>query len=511
MIMILSVAVLAQDSIPTILKRVVTAMAPKRKRVLETTSAAPGPSLASRRRVLAPPDSGGPGRAADRSVTPAGGHARERTLARAHSGLSGLRAVKRALRPTPDESLDTLATRLERDDHRSAFPPWPASLGSRPKAGSTSSSGSTCSGPKDEEAKRERTLEQRKRRRERHYTQARQDAEGAGTSFLQSQAVSGTVGREYYRYFMLFLTWAGLSVAASLRTADLDDTLSRYFENLFFLGHQPAVGEKTFASVLHHWPQFSKVGSKSLAGSWRAIKGWRRLCPGRSRYPMPRSFWMGMAVTLCHLGQVQMAVFVLIAVSSYLRPSSMFSLSRGSLVPPVVGVTKWWTLLAHPHEEVSTSKTHEKDVSILMDSAWLAWMGPVYEKLRAGNPSSRMWDFGYLDLVANFRKASLLLGVKVTPYQMRHSGASADRADHSRPAAEVQGRGGWKSLSSVARYEKVARLAQSATRLRPEVSAFCDRSAAVIQSIVLRGDTAPAPPILCGAGAGSRPASKAGI
>jgi len=172
---------------------------------------------------------------------------------------------------------------------------------------------------------------------------------------------------------------------------------------------------------------------------------------------------------------------------------------------------KRWTPLADPHEEASTSKTHEKDVSILMDSAGLDWVGPVYEKLRAGDPSSPVWDFGYLDLVANFRKASLLLGVKVTPYQTRHSGASADRADHSRPAAEVQARGGWKSFPSEARYEKVARLPQGATRLRTEVLFFGDRSTAVIQSIVLRGDTAPAPLILCGAGASSRPASRADI
>eukprot|EP00974_Lingulodinium_polyedra_P103568 10026947-Lingulodinium_polyedra.AAC.1 len=64
------------------------------------------------------------------------------------------------------------------------------------------------------------------------------------------------------------------------------------------------------------------------------------------------------------------------SVSTYLRPGQMLSLSSASLVPPVPGVTKYWSLLVHPEEGPSRSKTGEADVSIILDSAWCSFMEP---------------------------------------------------------------------------------------------------------------------------------------
>ena len=42
-------------------------------------------------------------------------------------------------------------------------------------------------------------------------------------------------------------------------------------------------GEKLLAGILHVTPELGRAGVRGLPRAWRAAKGWRRLCPGRSR------------------------------------------------------------------------------------------------------------------------------------------------------------------------------------------------------------------------------------
>ena len=121
--------------------------------------------------------------------------------------------------------------------------------------------------------------------------------------------------------------------------------------------------------------------------------------------------------------------------------------------------------MAHPYEDAPVSKTGEKDVSILLDSGWLERTSPINEKLTQGPAVADMWGSSCPESLPNCRQAACLLGrPDLVPYQVRHSGASTDRADGSRTQEEIRARRGWTTASSAARYRKVARMAQTIAR-----------------------------------------------
>eukprot|EP00974_Lingulodinium_polyedra_P023278 2247035-Lingulodinium_polyedra.AAC.1 len=69
-------------------------------------------------------------------------------------------------------------------------------------------------------------------------------------------------------------------------------------------------------------------------------------------------------------------------------------------------------------------------------------MDPVYQVMTQGDPTARLFAFDYYQYLTQFKKGAATLGrPQCVPYQRRHSGASADRGDRSRPLGEVQRRG----------------------------------------------------------------------
>jgi hypothetical protein len=236
--------------------------------------------------------------------------------------------------------------------------------------------------------------------------------------------------------------WLAARGEAGVDQPGLDERLPIYLQTLYFSGESPSRGEKLMAGLMYCHPEFSRFGGSRLPRSWKALRGWRRLCPGRSRAPEPRCFWAAVACHLAGRGLGQMGIFVLMAVSTYLRPGEMLSLKRGSVLPPAAGITRSYAVLVHPMEDGTRSKTGERDVSIMLDSKWLKWLDPALETLRAGDPELALWDFDYHLFTREFKKSvTALQSPHVVPYQMRHSGASCDRASRERSQEEVIKRG----------------------------------------------------------------------
>ena len=105
------------------------------------------------------------------------------------------------------------------------------------------------------------------------------------------------------------------------------------------------------------------------------------------------------------------------------------------------------------------SKTDQIDVSILVDHPKFPFMGQLLSELKVGKPNEKVWKFDYRALVASFHVAGKELEMPwVTPYLLRHAGPSWDMLTGVRPMLEIQRRGQWKSVSSMARYEKHARV-----------------------------------------------------
>ena len=169
------------------------------------------------------------------------------------------------------------------------------------------------------------------------------------------------------------------------------------------------------------------------------------------------------------------ALFLLTAVSSYARPSELLRARACSLVRPAGGVTRTWTLLLSPEEEKLSSKTGDFDVSVALDSPWMApWCGKLFDLLKSCHPLTPLWDFDYREYAQVFQEVAARLGVEATPYQTRHSGPSIDRSRDYRSLVEVQKRGQWRAHKSVTRYEKSARLAKTWEGLNPHFKAHAE-------------------------------------
>ncbi|CAE7411650.1 unnamed protein product [Symbiodinium sp. KB8] len=307
---------------------------------------------------------------------------------------------------------------------------------------------------------RDRVLATRSRKRLRKYLDTALASHDKGTTFLEDQAVTKGVLKTYDREVELFNKFLRLNNLS--RDTNLDGSIARYLNSLFWQGEKPYRGEKFLAGWMHRHPQFGRVGDQKLARSWRALKGWRRLCPSGSRKPMPLGLWCALAVELARVGQVRMALFVMVSVSTYCRPSELLALPTSSLIPPSQGILDEWALLVAPQEFRHPTKTGEYDHSVALDSKFLKpWAATFWSALKLQRPTDKLWDFNYSQYLSSFKAACASLKVQLTPYQTRHSGPSIDRAQNNRLLFEVQKRGNWKCHKSVQRYEKAARLGLS--------------------------------------------------
>ena len=87
-----------------------------------------------------------------------------------------------------------------------------------------------------------------------------------------------------------------------------------------------------------------------------------------------------------------------------------------------------------------------------------------------------------LEYEAAFRHATQSAGLSslnLTPHTARHGGASHDSRDQLRSFADIQARGQWQSLKSVARYKKTGvyeRQLSKLTEAQLDAAAFLEKS-----------------------------------
>ena len=150
-----------------------------------------------------------------------------------------------------------------------------------------------------------------------------------------------TVGPKVERYYKLalekFVAWADKDARALSSDAKIDEALTKYMTEMFLTGLQSSEGDKLLAGLLHFAPEWGKFGHRTIPRAWRALRGWRRRCPSRSRRPWPLEVWAALAWKLAQKGHWSMALYTLLLVCTYMRPGEALQLRRGDLVPPATG------------------------------------------------------------------------------------------------------------------------------------------------------------------------------
>ena len=324
-------------------------------------------------------------------------------------------------------------------------------------------------------------------------------ANSLGRSVLELSAVRPATLHDYLKrlsWFRQYLLEHGQGLTSD---ADLDDRIVTWFDMLFSHGHEAGDGSKFLAALQHLWPHLR--GSHCLPRSWRAIRGWKKLRPLRSRVPLP---WVAV---LCIVGAMlwldarEEAFAILLMFLCYLRPVDLFNLRRSSLVPPassVTGMGHHWALLLAPMELTNRpNKSGEFDESVRMDIDELEWMNDIFVELRADGSSEPVWSFLNVHLTSMLRDPAALSGVShLRPqlYSLRHGGASHDALTRRRPLSEIKKRGRWASDQTVRRYEKAALAQREANRLSHASDAYGTWVATHLRELFTNEVIAKAPP-----------------
>ena len=95
---------------------------------------------------------------------------------------------------------------------------------------------------------------------------------------------------------------------------------------------------------------------RKLLRLWRALKGFRKLCPGKFRLATGNLGGNSNSDEAV-IGHARMDLFVLMAVSTYGCPADILRLRVLSLVRPSPGITRNWSLLMSPEKRPERPKT----------------------------------------------------------------------------------------------------------------------------------------------------------
>ena len=308
-----------------------------------------------------------------------------------------------------------------------------------------------------------------------------------GISFLEESAVQPKTVEIYTREYDGFQSKCPVKVDKQTDHA-VQEKMVRYAHVLFKKGHHVAKAEKFGASFLHFHPEFGKHGRRRIPRFWKALRGFRRRAPTRSRKPRAWPEFAALVNWMILTGRYKMGVWVLTAWGGYLRPSDCMRLRLCDLVPPVPHISDRWCLNLNPEEEEQQSKTGVSDEAIIWDDHEVKWLTQVFQALRLdGEERSEIWDFSYPDLCRVWRRGVTALKLAhLVPYQIRHSAPSWERLHNRRSRSGVGKKGRWKSPASLDRYEKSAMVTQNYRRIPIVQRRYYEECAKQLESVVLR-------------------------
>ncbi|CAK0813206.1 unnamed protein product [Prorocentrum cordatum] len=299
--------------------------------------------------------------------------------------------------------------------------------------------------------------------------------QGLGLLPLESSAVQWKTETDYYDAVNAWRARARELGEPLGVAAEVDASVARQLQELFDQGENLSKGEKLVAGLEHFLPEFGRHGGLHLSRCYRALKGWRRRCPPRSRRPLAFSIWAAIIWELCRANFWNMGVYTLFMLVTYMRPSEPLKLLQGDLLAPAHGLSASWICFAFRQGRGAASKTCATDESIDLSCRWAPYLTTVVAALRAGDPKAKVFNFKYSSYTRQFKIACKKLGLTAVPYQARHSGASIDAAMKYRTRAEIKSRGRWKAGKSALRYDSKAKIVESVDKLSASLASHVHR------------------------------------
>ncbi|CAE7197381.1 prfA [Symbiodinium pilosum] len=198
------------------------------------------------------------------------------------------------------------------------------------------------------------------------------------------KSISNEQENQYHHYLEKFEDFCKANGLRWPPTNKTDLILADYFDILFQEGHGVSVGEKSLAAVEYKWHQVKGT----LLRSRRALRGWRKEVPPKSRLPLPRLVAFGMAMRMLSLQLRAMALLLLLSFDVYLRPGEGLTLKAKNLVSPVRGSGRQfqrYVIVVRDEDDNLPDKTGVYNNSLPLDYPRTSkWLGQALEKLKKG-------------------------------------------------------------------------------------------------------------------------------
>ena len=100
--------------------------------------------------------------------------------------------------------------------------------------------------------------------------------------------------------------------------------------------------------MCHYFLEFGKHGGHFLPRSHRALQGWKRRTPPRSRDPHVWCIWAVLILEFLRHGHRSMGVYLLWMVTCYFRPGEPLTILRGDIQIPIQGISSRHQVLLYP-------------------------------------------------------------------------------------------------------------------------------------------------------------------
>ena len=247
-----------------------------------------------------------------------------------------------------------------------------------------------------------------------------------------------------------------------LLDATLDHRVCELFTRLYLGGEQSGCEEQMIAGFFDAFPAFSKMGVRRLPHSLQDLKS-RALMLG---------CWAAICRRLVQQGQVPMALYVLLGLSAYSRPSTLLATRRCDLVKPAKDGSLFWALLQHLQEEARPSKTQRYDEGCLLDSLHLNGLQDLFLAKSGAHDRSPIWSVTYPQVAGAVQRAASEagLGTVISSLRRQHRRGSQISVVGCGPE-----RGAWSQAKSMHRYEHSSRIAADHEKLAADVRTLCKK------------------------------------
>lgn len=300
-----------------------------------------------------------------------------------------------------------------------------------------------------------------------------------GANLLEEAAVSKACLARYAAHWEEIKNIVTNSRGQLKAMATIDKLVAAHLEEMYKDGEDISSARYRVAAMIFYNPSLKSPSMINLPRVKQSLKGWSNLAPARSRMPLPWEVTCLLVKLAFEKKLFQVGLQMLVMFALYLRPSEALRIRCCDIVPPAHRhriAYKFYTVVLHPEEEGVPSKTKEYDETLALDLPFHHGIGDALMRHmgnKHGSKTALLFNHRYRDLTKFLDEATDKLQLEriapVHPYRFRHGGASHDYSSKNRDLMGIMQRGRWKSMSSVKRYQKGARLTQVFAALPEQV------------------------------------------